>query len=386
MDGSEAEKPIPSPSGVYSGGAFSHQDRTFGTLTVTASGLHYQSAGEALLFPMRGLVLEAGGANDKTLFFTHPEFPGRTLFTTDSRILKDPALTGHAAVYPIIRRIQRAQARSRFLLAGLLLILLGAFASLFLFKESMVIAVADRIPARWEARLGRSALNQLKAGSEFIEDAAIREMLTGITDPVFQGIPETEYDFRVYVAKNPEINAFALPGGIIVLNSGLILAATGPEQVAGVLAHEAAHVTLRHGLRQIIGTVGLFAGVQALFGDATGLMAVLIDNSALLLIRKYSRDYEREADETGWAYLKAAGIDPRGMIAFFHLLLEEAEKGEASPAGPGEALHFLSTHPATPERIDRLREKWRSSNAQIGDFRDLQVDFQDLQARIRRLE
>ncbi|MFW6236744.1 MAG: M48 family metalloprotease, partial [Desulfovibrionales bacterium] len=103
----------------------------------------------------------------------------------------------------------------------------------------------------------------------------------GITDPVFQGIPETEYDFRVYLARNPEINAFALPGGIIVLNSGLILSATGPDQVAGVLAHEAAHVTLRHGLRQIIGTVGLFALVQALFGDATGLMAVLIDNSAL---------------------------------------------------------------------------------------------------------
>jgi beta-barrel assembly-enhancing protease len=386
MDGTAAEKPIPSPSGVYSGGAFFRQDRTFGTLTVNASGLQYQGDPEPLSFPLKGLVLEAGGASDKTLFFTHPRFPDRTLFTTDTRILKDPTFTGHAALEPMVRRIQKARIRSRMILAGFLVILLGGFASLFLFKESLVIAVADRIPARWEARLGQSALSQLKAGNEFIEDTAIRDQLREITDPVFQGIPETKYDFRVYLARNPEINAFALPGGIIVLNSGLILSATGPEQVAGVLAHEAAHVTLRHGLRQVIGTVGLFALVQALFGDATGLMAVLIDNSALLLTRKYSRDYEREADETGWKYLTAAGIDPRGMISFFERLLEETRTGETLPAGLGDALNFLSTHPATPERIDRLREKWAAVKHQSGGFRSLTVDFPDLQDRIRRLE
>ena len=386
MDGPAPDKPMGGSSGEYAGGAFFHQDRTYGALAVKASGLHYKSAEEAFSFPLKGLVIEAGGANGKTLFFTHPEFADRVLFTSDQRILKDLALTGHAALEPMIRRIRKVRARSWFILAGLLVILCGGFASLFLFKESIVIAVAEQIPARWEARLGQSALNQLKAGFEFIEDAAIRDQLTRITDPVFQGIPETGYDFRVYLAKNPEINAFALPGGIIVLNSGLILSATAPEQVAGVLAHEAAHVTLRHGLRQMIGSVGLFALVQALFGDATGLMAVLIDNSALLLTRKYSRDYEREADEAGWAYLTAAGIDPRGMIAFFNLLLKEAEKGGPLPAGLGEALHFLSTHPATPERMDRLRKKWRSSNAHIGDFRRFEVDFQDLQARIRRLE
>ncbi|MFP4348984.1 MAG: M48 family metallopeptidase [Thermodesulfobacteriota bacterium] len=386
MDGSAVEKPNPPPSGGYAGGAFFHQDRTFGTLTVNASGLHYQSDPESISFPLRGLVLEAGGANDQTLFFTHPDFPDRTLFTTDTRILKDPAFTRNAGLEPMIRRIQSTRIRSRVILAGFLVILLGGFASLFLFKDSLVIAVADRIPARWEARLGQSALSQLKAGNEFIEDTAIRDQLMGITDPVFQGIPETEYDFRVYLARNPEINAFALPGGIIVLNSGLILSATGPDQVAGVLAHEAAHVTLRHGLRQIIGAVGLFALVQALFGDATGLMAVLIDNSALLLTRKYSRDYEREADETGWDYLTAAGIDPRGMISFFEHLIEETRTGENLPAGLGDALNFLSTHPATPERIDRLREKWAATKHQTGDFRSITIDFQDLQDRIRRLE
>lgn len=386
MDGSAAEKQNSSSPDGYPGGVFIHRDRTFGTLTVNASGLHYRSDPESLSFPLQGLVLEAGGANDKTLFFTHPRFPDRTLFTTDTRILKDPAFTGHAALEPMIRRIQSARVRSLVILGGFLLILLGGFAFLFLFKESLVMAAADRIPARWETSLGQSALNQLRAGSEFIEDTAVRDQLREITDPVFQGIPETEYDFRVYLAKNPEINAFALPGGIIVLNSGLILSATGPEQVAGVLAHEAAHVTLRHGLRQIIGTVGLFALVQALFGDATGLMAVLIDNSALLLTRKYSRDYEREADEAGWTYLTAAGIDPRGMISFFERLLEETRTGENLPAGLGDALNFLSTHPATPERIDRLREKWADVRHQAGGFQRLKIDFQDFQNRIRRLE
>lgn len=384
-----SETPIhPHKQTEYAGGAFHRHDRTFGSLSADASGLRFQSADETLTFPLQDLTIEAGGANDKTLFFTHPAFPKKTLFTTDQRILKNPFLNQHASLNPEISRILRAQTRSRLFLAGFLLVSLGAIASLFLFKETLVQAAADRIPPSWEEKLGQAALTRIQTGKEFISDPEIRNRIMKIAEPIFEKLPDRRYDFRVFLVRDSQINAFALPGGIIVLHSGLILSATAPEQVAGVLAHETAHVTLRHGLRQIIGSVGLFALVQALFGDVSGLMAILIDNSALLLTRKYSRDYEREADEAGWGYLAAAGIDPRGMTAFFDLLLQEkaGDPSGDSTATLGDALSYLSTHPAASERIDRLRKKWRESNFRPGDFLSLDLDFQNLQDRIRRLK
>jgi predicted Zn-dependent protease len=104
-----------------------------------------------------------------------------------------------------------------------------------------------------------------------------------------------------------------------------------------------------------------------LFGDTSGLAAVLADGSQLLLRQRYSRDFEREADDVAWQYLLKANIDPRGMIRFFDRLKKEEQK---YPQLRG-SLQLLNTHPATAERMERLEEKWKKLDRKDG-FRKLQ--------------
>ncbi len=167
--------------------------------------------------------------------------------------------------------------------------------------------------------------------------------------------------------------------GHIVFHTGLLLFAESAEEVAGVLAHEAAHVTLQHGLRQLISSVGIYALVQAFLGNAEGLLAVIADNGAFLLTQKYSRDYERDADDKGWFYLVNANISPRGMIGFFSSLLEEQEKGTGKDIpGVENTLNFLSTHPTTKERIEHLQEKWKKLDRR-SEYMSFNLNFQRFQ-------
>ena len=140
------------------------------------------------------------------------------------------------------------------------------------------------------------------------------------------GIGDDRYPLKFHIVEDASLNAFAMPGGNVVLHTGLLLAADSPEEVAGVLAHEIAHVTRRHGIRNIVSSAGLYLVMQMLVGDVSGAVAILTDNSALLLDRKFSRDFEREADEAGWDYLIRSDIEPSGMIRFFERVRQEDQK------------------------------------------------------------
>ena len=144
---------------------------------------------------------------------------------------------------------------------------------------------------------------------------------------------------------SPDVNAFALPGGYIFVNYGLIEKAATPEEVAGVLAHEIQHVLKRHGLKNVVGRAGLGLILGLLLGDLEGLGGLIIGASSELAALSFSREQEEEADALGLELLYAANIDPSGLPSFFEKLSAEQEsKGTALPS-------FLSTHPDTTERI-----------------------------------
>jgi len=107
-------------------------------------------------------------------------------------------------------------------------------------------------------------------------------------------------------------------------------------------------------LRKTIESLGLVLVLQSLFGDTSGILAMASQSSELLLQQKFSRDFEREADDVGWRYLVTAKIDPRGMIDFFRKLEKEAAKTGSAQ------LTLLATHPATAARIERLEGKFRA--------------------------
>jgi predicted Zn-dependent protease len=150
------------------------------------------------------------------------------------------------------------------------------------------------------------------------------------------------------VVDEPVENAHALPGGHIVLYRPLLARMRSPEELAGVLAHEFQHVARRHAMRMMIRHASTGLLLAAVTGDMTGPIVYGLEAARVLGDRSHSRGAEEEADEEGMKQIIAARIDPRGTIALHEAMLEDA------PRAAG-ALRYLSTHPATPDRIARLR-------------------------------
>jgi Zn-dependent protease with chaperone function len=245
------------------------------------------------------------------------------------------------------RRLHRSRER-RFRLGGALLallLLLPVLALLAFLARSDAVAgwIVDRIPPEQEARLGEIALAQARSRMKLDDRGPAVDAVRLIGERL---TPGTRLRYRWFVADRPEVNAFAAPGGVVVVFRGLVQAAETPEEVAGVLAHEVAHAELRHGLRATVKGMGFRALLALALGDLSGtaLEAMVADLTEL----RFSRDAEREADAEGLRRLAAARIDPRGMVRFFERVRDEA--GAAVPA-------LLSTHPAPAERLEALRRE-----------------------------
>src|SRR5262249_60882305 len=127
---------------------------------------------------------------------------------------------------------------------------------------------------------------------------------------------QTNYTFCI--AEEEEPNAFALPGGHVVVTTGLLKMTSRPEELLGVISHEVAHVTRKHGIRKAIASAGPFLIFRVfLGGDGSGVAGVVGGASDLLVRQGFSQAYETEADDVGWQAMVAAKIDPRGMTTMF---------------------------------------------------------------------
>jgi predicted Zn-dependent protease len=348
--------------------------RGTGTIVIRSDGVRFEGEGRSVRLPWQGLEMKAGGASDRLLFFSHPTHREWSVYTDDRSILKNPEIRSHLPAE--IRTIGRNRARGLGVVLAVLLTFVVAGWGLLQLKDPLVGAVAKRVPLSVEQKIGEVALRQITLTSSTISDQEIADPLKRLLERVARGAPGSRYNFRLHVMEDESVNAFALPGGPVVLNTGLILKATSPEEIAGVLGHEIAHVTRQHSVKQLISSLGVFAIVQAMFGDVSGIAAVLIDGGANLVTMGFSRDAEREADEAGLQYLERARIDPAGMVSFFRKLREE------EGASGSEALTLISTHPATAERI-RTLETLITSRRAGQRFEPLDTDLEALKKAIR---
>jgi Zn-dependent protease with chaperone function len=206
--------------------------------------------------------------------------------------------------------------------------------------------LAGRVPVPWEERLGEAVVREL-AGTACRDPARV-QAIDRIVARLVATSPGSPYTFRVLVVDRPAVNAFAAPGGHVVVYRGLIEQATRPEELAGVLAHELQHVLRRHVTRALFQQASTGLLLTALTGDVTGVVAYGLEAARMLGTLRYSRQAEEEADAEGLRMLAAAGIDGTGLVTFF----ESLAKREGSLPG---ALGYLSTHPSTADRIARLR-------------------------------
>lgn len=322
-----------------------------GTLTIEGQRVLFQHESGVVEAPLDGLTLRAGGHNSEQIFLEHPKLSGWSIYTAERAILDEQAFAATSlARSPRRTRNTRVPTALVVLAAIFLILVVGLVVLLFTQRGKLVRLLADQVPLAWEQKFGDELFEQIKKQGTIVDDPILNRRVRAVTSRLVPTIGKSAYDFRFHIVADTNINAFALPGGHVVIYRGLLATASSGEELAGVLAHEMAHVTERHGFRKIIESAGLYLVVQSLFGDASGVLAAIANSSEFLLRQKYSRDFEREADDVGWDYLLAANIDPRGMVEFFKKLKSHDERAT-------QISSFLSTHPTSAERIERLENR-----------------------------
>jgi hypothetical protein len=204
-----------------------------------------------------------------------------------------------------------------------------------------------------EVALGRQLSAEVDREAKFIDDPVITEYINRVGQNVVLH-SDAKIPFTIKVIDSDEVNAFALPGGFFYVNKGLILAADNEAEVAGVMAHEIAHVAARHAMENqakgMLAQIGLTAG--SIFLGGLGGLAILngAQFGALLGFMKFSRDAESEADMLGVEYLWAAGYDPNAMSTMFEKLAAKNKKK------PGTFSKLFETHPQSVDRMEATRQ------------------------------
>ena len=209
------------------------------------------------------------------------------------------------------------------------------------------------IDSRSEASLGKNLSQEIEKNYEVSKDARFNKILqdTGQRVARFSDRQDIEYHFAVL--DNPEINAFALPGGYVYVFSGLMSAAT-QDELACVLGHEIGHIAARHGAKRMQALYGYQLVRSIAFGESRQDMARAMDAVANVIVLGYSRQDELEADRLGVRYARRAGYDPEAMIAFLRNLEKRQEERGYAASTIGV---FLSSHPPVETRVNAIREE-----------------------------
>jgi predicted Zn-dependent protease len=235
-----------------------------------------------------------------------------------------------------------------------------------------------------EYRLGENIMREIRNDPAYYDDPEVADYVNSLGSRLLARSDASRQDFEFFVVRDPQINAFALPGGFIGLHTGLILAAQSESEVAGVVAHEIAHVTQRHIARminqqnqsQLMSIAALAVAILAARSNSQiGEAAMAFGQAGVMQSQlNFSRDNEREADRVGLQLLEGAGFDPRGMAIFFERLQRATRIYE------GGAPSYLRTHPLTFERIADIQN--RIDNLPYRQVPD-GLDFQLIRAKLR---
>jgi predicted Zn-dependent protease len=250
----------------------------------------------------------------------------------------------------------------------------------------MVVAstTACGVSTQQEVQMGQEYSQQINAQLPIVQDAEINRYVNVLGDSIANLADSRGLDYHFYIVNANEINAFAVPGGFVYVNRGLIDKAQNLSQLAGVLGHEIGHVVRRHSVKQMEKTQGANIGLvlactlTGVCNNQAASAAIQIGGGALFA--KFSRDDERQADEEGVKNTIRAGISPRGIPEMFEILLAERQRNPSAVEG------WFASHPGEEERIAR-------ANAMIAQYdpaiiKTLTVNtsnFSAFKARVRSL-
>lgn len=235
---------------------------------------------------------------------------------------------------------------------------------------------------RREQELGRVLASQVESGSRLLTDRAVAEYVNRVTQIIVRN-SDARLPFTVKVIDDDTINAFALPGGFLYVNTGLLLAAENEAELAGVIAHEVAHVAARHATKNATkAQIFNLASIPLIFfGGPAGMLVRQVAGIAVpMSFLKFSRDAEREADLLGIEYQYAAGYDPGEFVHFF-----ETIKGRQESKHNAIAKAFM-THPMTDDRIRRAEKEIETMLPPRDEYRVNTSEFDEMKAHLAALE
>jgi predicted Zn-dependent protease len=339
------------------------------TLTLESRGVRVQRAdGASVVWPITDLRQTQGSFSSEMLRLEIGTDPVQAV------VVSAPGFVdAMRRAFPGANATLRGQSQTtRFALWSL-----GALAAavgLYLYGAPLAATwAAARVPTSWEVVVGRNVTKDMAPESRQCTDPAANQAAQSMLRRLLAAAPGSPYEFTLVIIRDSMVNAFAAPGGFIVVHSGLLKAAETPEQFAGVLAHEVQHVLRRHTTRGILREAPLRLAIAAMFGgtSAEGVAAMVGSLGSL----SYRRGDEEEADREGLRLLQAAGIDPKGMVEFMGVM--ERHQGAASAIPK-----YLSSHPNTADRAATLGAL-AAANTRVITPLD-QAEWQSVRARCDR--
>ena len=240
------------------------------------------------------------------------------------------------------------------------------------------------VSTQQEVQMGQSQVQQINQQLPIINDPEANRYINVLGDSIARLTSRGDLPWQFFIVNSPEINAFAVPGGYIYVNRGLIEHANKMDQVAGVLSHEIGHVVMRHTVKQMgqmnaanIG-VGLACALTSVCNGA--LAGTAINAAGTVVFAKFSRDDEKQADDVGFDNVIRAHISPKGMVEMFQILLD------MQTSSPSLVSGWLSDHPTDESRIADIQGKINQMNpAVLNSMTEDSQAFHNFKTRVASL-
>jgi Zn-dependent protease with chaperone function len=335
-------------------------------ITLNATSISYKTAHHAqwIAIPIHQIV-GMHIFNQSNVVINFGDYPYQSLICRDAQFLKELKTQCHDE--PIVANLFK-NGKSTFV--KLMLVIASIFIGLlllayFFLLPWMVNKAVENFSSDYEKKFGKVMFDQVKASEKW--DATQTKLLNDFFDSLHF---KTKYDIEILYVKKDEVNAYAMPGGYMVVYDGIIKKMKSEEELAGLLAHEFSHIQLKHTLKSTFNSIGFSALLQIIFGGFDDSVIGLLGNQTEQLRQlHYSRTLEQEADENGFKLMKAQQLDPHGMINLFERL--KAESNDIIPS-------ILSTHPLPAERIKYIQDLISNNKFEVKNNKQLEVIFEKL--------
>lgn len=313
-------------------------------------------------FPVKGSVINVVGTNT---YIYEPEQSAYLRFITGDNTANQLTQEIRNSEKSIFSRLLRHKAIT--LITATIMLAVGVY---FLLITSIPAVGSRLITKDAEISIGRN-LKELMLQQEGIAGSTVDSARTAKMKAFVSKLTlSKKYPINVTVIKNKTVNAYALPGGEIVVYTGILEKMTSYEPLVALLAHESTHVNERHTLKSLLRSAANGLLISIIFGDATGISGALASNVENLNGLRYSRSLETEADTKGMELMIMNKVSIEGMQELMKILNEEKQAPEA--------LEFLSTHPLTTQRIKNANKFIKEHKALVGNHDDLKMLFEQL--------